>query len=225
MKASDPVQRRLEPGLGPAGQQGVLDLVEGLGQRGGLSGVVTHRRSESRDVAQPTSRFTMSTTGPVAERLVDVVGDRVGLVGEEAAPHALLDVLRGDLGDGAAGVAAAAVLRAACRPDRSGHAVGRQARAGQVHDLPVVVLPEPDDAVVDARQHVVQREGPPSPCGSLAAGLLGGRPARSRRNQARQRSASSRDGDAAAVPAAPAARPARRARRAAGARARRPLPR
>ena len=30
----DPVQARLEPGLGPAGQQGVLDLGEGLGRAG-----------------------------------------------------------------------------------------------------------------------------------------------------------------------------------------------
>ena len=56
----------------------------------------------------------------VADRLVDVVGDRVGLVGEEAAAHALLDVAaarprrrRGWRSRGRAG-------RAACRPGRSG---------------------------------------------------------------------------------------------------------
>ncbi|CAB4707048.1 unannotated protein [freshwater metagenome] len=44
----DPVQRRLQPGLGPAREQRVLDLVEGLGQAGGGGGL-THLTGESRE--------------------------------------------------------------------------------------------------------------------------------------------------------------------------------
>ena len=74
---------------------------------------------------------------PVAERLVDPVRRRVGLVGEQAAPHALLEVLLRDLGDRRAGVAPAAVL--ARRVDRAdpGDAVRRRVGAGQVHRLAV----------------------------------------------------------------------------------------
>ncbi len=39
----DPVERRLEPGLGPAREQGVLDLGEGLGEAGCVGGRVSHR--------------------------------------------------------------------------------------------------------------------------------------------------------------------------------------
>ena len=56
----DPVQRRLQPGLGPTGQQGLLDLLEGLGEPGGGGGLTHLATSLGR--GHPTRRFAMSTT-------------------------------------------------------------------------------------------------------------------------------------------------------------------
>ena len=43
---TDPVERGLEPGLGPAGEQRVLHLGQGLGEAGGVEvGHVCHHRS------------------------------------------------------------------------------------------------------------------------------------------------------------------------------------
>ena len=129
-------RRRLEPGLGPAGQQGVLDLGVRLGQPG-LRGKVSH--------LGPSLLVTVLDAGPGwpcrppggsrAPRRSGWSG--VGLVGEQAgrAHPAGDDALR-DLRDRGAGVPAAAPL--ARRVDRAdpGHPERRGVGAGQVHRPP-----------------------------------------------------------------------------------------
>jgi hypothetical protein len=55
----DALERRLEPGLGPSGLEGVRDLREGLGET--RLGLLAHVEPESRD-PHSTRRFAMSTT-------------------------------------------------------------------------------------------------------------------------------------------------------------------
>ena len=60
----DPVERRLEPGLRPAREQGVLGLGEGLGEAGELDGGLGESSMSRATLLSrhPTRRFAMSTT-------------------------------------------------------------------------------------------------------------------------------------------------------------------
>ena len=160
----------------------------------------------------------MSTTGAVAQRLVDLVRRRVGLVGEQAGPRALGRGPPRDLGDRGAGVATAALL--ARRVDRAdpGDAVRRRVGAGQVHPLAVLVLPEPDPAPRRSARRIVVRVVLAARGCRRPAGLLGG-VSTNAWNHASTSSASSSRRRAAAGRAPTRARPGRRARRAGCARA------
>src|SRR5881392_1821492 len=80
-EGADPVERGLEPRLRTAGLEGVLDLREGGGEA--RVGYIGHVAVESRETSLH-AEIRHVDQRLVAERLVDPVRGRVGLVGEEA---------------------------------------------------------------------------------------------------------------------------------------------
>ncbi len=97
----------------------------------------------------------MSTTGG-SRAPVDPVRRRVGLVGEEADPGALVEQRRETSATRGAGVAAAA-CSAACRPGRPGRRRSRRVGAGQVHRLAGSSSQSQTPPRVDPAQHRPRR--------------------------------------------------------------------
>ena len=175
MNAADPVQRRLEPGLGPAGQQGVLGLGVGLATRAACGGLGHRPPSLRVEPSLPTRRFDHVDDRSVADRLVDPVGRRVGLVGEQAgAGRRSSRSSSGQLRDGRAGVAPPAVLpgrvdRADPRRRRTTAGVARRSGAPA---RPSTSQSEHPPALDPRRSTVVAGSPPRAVAPGVAAGLL-----------------------------------------------------